>query len=255
MRYKVWVDGSSIDSNFGGWALHCINEDGETVTQSGHMFGATNNQAELICVEKVLQLPFLSSEDHITIATDSNYVINMLTKGFRAKQNIQLVSNLRKMLEGRNVSFEHTPGHGSDEANKFVDGLAYSEAVIARELGSEEQEIPTTELGFDSYQTRVHKTSLNTLINGDSLTYPILGLANEAGEVAGKVKKLYRDKGGVIDKEFIELIKDELGDVLWYVQEAATQLNISLYDIAMKNVNKLESRQSRSLIQGSGDNR
>ena len=47
----------------------------------------------------------------------------------------------------------------------------------------------------------------------------------------------------------------ELGDVLWYVAQLATELNLSLDTIAETNLTKLASRAARNLISGDGDRR
>jgi len=106
---------------------------------------------------------------------------------------------------------------------------------------------------FTAYQTAAKKTALY----GDTyrVTYPALGLASEAGEVAGKVKKVLRDRGGEFGDEQIAAIKDELGDVLWYVATLAADLGLDLGDIAAGNVEKLRSRLERNVIQGDGDKR
>ena len=108
---------------------------------------------------------------------------------------------------------------------------------------------------FTEYQYRAHATSLNTKIGDSTIVYPVLGLANEAGEVAGKLKKLFRDKNGIVNQEFKDMMIGELGDVMWYLAETCTQLEISLSDIADANILKLESRKARDVIKGSGDNR
>lgn len=105
------------------------------------------------------------------------------------------------------------------------------------------------------YQTKAHGTSLNTSINGNEWLYPVLGLADEAGEVCGKVKKLFRDKEGKLTPEFIEDIKKELGDIFWYLSETCIKLGIDLNEVAEKNIEKLYSRKDRNVIKGSGDNR
>ncbi len=87
------------------------------------------------------------------------------------------------------------------------------------------------------------------------MTYPALGLASEAGEVAGKVKKVLRDHGGEFDAEQVAAIKDELGDVLWYIAVLAADLGLTLDDIAASNVDKLRSRMARGMIRGDGDHR
>lgn len=85
------------------------------------------------------------------------------------------------------------------------------------------------------------------------LRYAVLGLTGEAGEVANKVKKVFRDDaGGVTDARRDDLVS-ELGDVLWYVAELATLLEVKLSAIFQANYNKLSSRAARGTISGSGD--
>ena len=90
---------------------------------------------------------------------------------------------------------------------------------------------------------------------GSNLIYPTLGLTGEAGEVADKVKKLIRDRDGVVDQRFKEDVALELGDVLWYVAQLATELGLSLEDVASANLRKLRSRADRGTLQGDGDHR
>lgn len=89
----------------------------------------------------------------------------------------------------------------------------------------------------------------------NAIAYVTLGLTNEAGEVAGKVKKAWRDANGEFDQERIEAIKGELGDVLWYLARLADELGLSFQEIAEGNLTKLNSRRARGVIGGSGDNR
>jgi NTP pyrophosphatase (non-canonical NTP hydrolase) len=90
---------------------------------------------------------------------------------------------------------------------------------------------------------------------GENLVYPTLGLAGEAGEVAEKVKKLLRDDGGVMSDERRAALAGELGDVLWYVAQVATEAGLDLEEIAQANLDKLLSRQRRGVLSGSGDSR
>jgi NTP pyrophosphatase (non-canonical NTP hydrolase) len=90
---------------------------------------------------------------------------------------------------------------------------------------------------------------------GDNIVYPTLGLAGEAGEVAEKVKKLLRDDDGVMSDERREALAGELGDVLWYVSQVATEAGLDLEEIAQGNLDKLLSRQRRGVLSGSGDSR
>ncbi|KKS53989.1 MAG: putative pyrophosphatase [Candidatus Magasanikbacteria bacterium GW2011_GWA2_42_32] len=90
---------------------------------------------------------------------------------------------------------------------------------------------------------------------GQNFIYPTLGLAGETGEVAEKVKKILRDKNGVVDEQTKESLKKELGDVLWYLSQLATEFDLSLDDIADTNLKKLLSRLERGKIGGDGDDR
>ena len=109
-------------------------------------------------------------------------------------------------------------------------------------------------MNFTDYQTQSRRTANYPAI-GHPVVYPTLGLTNEAGEVAGKIKKIFRDKGGVIGEAEREALKSELGDVLWYLAQVCTELDISLEDVAEHNLKKLLDRLERGKIGGSGDNR
>ncbi len=97
---------------------------------------------------------------------------------------------------------------------------------------------------FEEYQAEAKQTALypNRLKN---LEYPTLGLAGEAGEVANILKKIQRDHGGVITDDTRAKLKDELGDVLWYISACADELGLTLDEIAVFNVNKLAKRHGR----------
>ena len=75
-------------------------------------------------------------------------------------------------------------------------------------------------MNFNDYQQKSRITAKYRAI-GHPLIYPTLGLTNEAGEVAGKIKKIFRDKGGQINEETRAALQAELGDVLWYVARLA----------------------------------
>jgi NTP pyrophosphatase (non-canonical NTP hydrolase) len=109
-------------------------------------------------------------------------------------------------------------------------------------------------MNFTDYQTQSRKTANYPSI-GHPVVYPTLGLTNEAGEVAGKIKKIFRDKSGVISAADREALKGELGDVLWYLAQVCTELEISLDEVAEHNLEKLFSRLERGMIGGDGDNR
>lgn len=104
---------------------------------------------------------------------------------------------------------------------------------------------------LDEYQDRAKATAVYP--KDDGINYCIHGLTNEAGEVAGKYKKFLRgDKNWPLVKE--ELIA-ELGDVLWYVAQLATELHTNLSEVAQLNLMKLNERKKAGTIQGDGDKR
>jgi NTP pyrophosphatase (non-canonical NTP hydrolase) len=109
-------------------------------------------------------------------------------------------------------------------------------------------------MDFNDYQNKSRKTAKYPTI-GHRVIYPALGLVNEAGEVAGKIKKVFRDKDGQISEETRQALKAELGDVLWYIAQVATELNLSMDEIAEYNIAKLYDRLERGMIRGEGDNR
>lgn len=108
---------------------------------------------------------------------------------------------------------------------------------------------------FDEYQDAAITTAKFTDDELKDLMHWVLGINGEAGEVAEKVKKIIRDKNGVVsESDKVELAK-EIGDVLWYLATLARHLDVPLDDIARQNLQKLQSRQERGVLGGSGDNR
>jgi len=107
---------------------------------------------------------------------------------------------------------------------------------------------------FEEYQAKSRVTALYP-DQGKNFIYPTLGLTGESGEVAEKIKKVLRDKGGVIDDEVRGQVKKELGDVLWYLSQLASELGLTLEDVAAANIDKLYSRMERGTLHGNGDDR
>lgn len=108
---------------------------------------------------------------------------------------------------------------------------------------------------LDAYQAAALETAVFPDIGGERCLYPALGLANEAGEVLGKLKKLYRDRGGEVTPAFRRQLASELGDVLWYVAVLADAFDLRVSEIAEENLRKLADRADRDALHGSGDDR
>ena len=90
---------------------------------------------------------------------------------------------------------------------------------------------------------------------GADLIYPTLGLVGEAGEIAEKIKKMIRDDGGMLTAERRDLLKKELGDVMWYLAQLCTELGFDMDEVANHNLEKLFSRKDRGKLTGDGDTR
>lgn len=99
-------------------------------------------------------------------------------------------------------------------------------------------------MNFEEYQHEASETALYPR-RLNNIEYATLGLTGEAGEVANIVKKIQRDFGGEITDEIRAKLKDELGDVLWYISACADELGLTLHEIAEFNVGKLAARHHR----------
>ena len=106
--------------------------------------------------------------------------------------------------------------------------------------------------------------AMNYAIYPDALIYPMLGLQEEVGELSGKLKRYFRENEYDVSMEdcMVEMSAElrfdmarECGDVLWYLTAIASDLGYSLDEIASMNLEKLEDRQRRGRIKGSGDYR
>ena len=106
---------------------------------------------------------------------------------------------------------------------------------------------------LDDYQRAAASTAIYKAEH--AVIYPALGLAAEAGEVANKVKKIIRDDDGVLTEDKRYDIISELGDVLWYVANLASELKVDLNKVAKNNIHKLYDRKDRGVLKGSGDSR
>ncbi len=107
----------------------------------------------------------------------------------------------------------------------------------------EYQKIATTTATFDGKQEE-HK-----------LMYVALGIAGESGEIAEKIKKLIRNNDGKLTDEYRDSLKNEIGDVLWYLSQLSRLLDLPFSEAARANVQKIQDRQARGVIKSSGDNR
>lgn len=100
---------------------------------------------------------------------------------------------------------------------------------------------PRSDISYnDSFRVKQDILNAGEII---PIMYCVLGLAGESGEVAEQVKKSWRNNMEITDDRR-EKIKDELGDVLWYAAQLATELDLDLEEIAENNLEKLSARKS-----------
>jgi NTP pyrophosphatase (non-canonical NTP hydrolase) len=113
-------------------------------------------------------------------------------------------------------------------------------------------------MDFYEYEENCHHTDVGTSAE-DSMSpgwlYYVLGIASETGELCGKIKKLFRDRKGIIDDTFKQIIIKEAGDVLWYLTRLVNKFDITLEEVAIANSEKLIDRLRRGVIHGDGDDR
>jgi len=104
-------------------------------------------------------------------------------------------------------------------------------------------------VNFQEYQDRASRTSDPKLSPEDGLINAALGVAGEAGEIAELVKK-YIFHGTPLE---LSEMASEVGDVLWYLAEVCSQLEIRLDDAAQENIFKLLERYPDGFQEGGGN--
>ena len=109
-------------------------------------------------------------------------------------------------------------------------------------------------MNFTDYQDESRKTAIYPNL-GNNWVYPLLGLSGEAGELANTLKKVLRDHDGRMTEDVLAKVRAEIGDCIWYMANLCTELNLSLGAIAADNLEKLQRRQQRGTLHGSGEDR
>ncbi|MBU18195.1 MAG: ribonuclease HI [Chloroflexi bacterium] len=113
----------------GGWGA-VIEQNGGQVKLSGSEPQTTNNRMEMTAVIKGLEA--VDASANVLISSDSTYVINTMTKGWKRKANQDLWDQLDRLVESRNVSWRWVRGHNGDRGNELADALATKEAGTAK---------------------------------------------------------------------------------------------------------------------------
>ncbi|MCZ2077881.1 MAG: HNH endonuclease [Bryobacterales bacterium] len=137
-----------------------------------------------------------------------------------------------------------------DIAQKYpVDAVQISRIVSGKRWAHVKEGL----MEFGEYQAKAKETAAYP--PEMAIPYLTMGLAGEVGEVANKVKRIYRDHNGAVPPELRNAIRDEISDCLWYTAMLCTELGLSLDEVAQANIDKLTSRKARGVIHGNGDSR
>jgi NTP pyrophosphatase (non-canonical NTP hydrolase) len=111
-------------------------------------------------------------------------------------------------------------------------------------------------MDFNEYQEKASVTATFTGKQEEhQLMYLALGICGESGEIAEKIKKMIRNDEGIITDETRELLKLEIGDVLWYLSQLSRVLGFTFDEAAQANITKIMDRRARGVIKSSGDTR
>jgi NTP pyrophosphatase (non-canonical NTP hydrolase) len=112
-------------------------------------------------------------------------------------------------------------------------------------------------MDIKDYQNLANGTDLINDLEGldPKWVYYVLGLTEEAGELAGKVKRIFRDDGGMLMAAKHDELVLEAGDVMWYLTRLMNYLGIDMQTVLEANINKLYKRREKGTLHGSGDDR
>ncbi len=129
---EIWTDGA-CSGNPGPMGIGVVVIDGPQRREKGEYLGiGTNNIAELTAVERGIDLAGpVAAEKRLRVYTDSSYVIGVLSKGWKAKANQDLIAKLRRKLAPLNLDFVKVAGHAGVPENERCDELA-REAITGR---------------------------------------------------------------------------------------------------------------------------
>jgi molybdenum cofactor biosynthesis protein MoaC len=122
----IYTDGAcSGNPGPGGWGAVVIIEGQQTILKGG-VGDTTNNRMELIAVIEGLKC--LSPKSNVTVHTDSTYITNTMTKGWRRKANNDLWQELDAVVSKQSVTWEWVRGHSGNPLNELADSIAFKES-------------------------------------------------------------------------------------------------------------------------------
>ncbi len=126
MNIECWTDGAcSGNPGPGGSAAVIVVDGKDPLEVTGSLTNSTNNIAELTAIFMAVAFAENLDPDQITIYTDSKYCIGVLSKGWEAKKNTDLIRQIKDcMAKFANIKFVHVKGHAGNKHNERADELA-----------------------------------------------------------------------------------------------------------------------------------
>jgi cyclic pyranopterin phosphate synthase len=196
---KIYTDGSCLGNpGPGGWGAVIIYPDGGEQELSGREKHTTNNRMELQSVIEALN--FIESNSDIALYSDSLYVINTITKGWKKKANIELWNDLHNsILKHNNIIWNWVKGHSGDFYNEKVDDLAQGEAEMAKKNDlshvSASGDVQMVDVGYKVESERVavakgyvkvSKDIIDQVIQSNNPKGDVLSISRIAGIMSAK---------------------------------------------------------------------
>ena len=202
---QIHTDGSCLGNpGPGGWGAIIIYPDGDVKELSGSNQDTTNNRMELKAVIEALN--FLESGSMIELFSDSLYVINTITKGWKKKANIELWNELDNLIQKHNnISWNWVKGHSGDFYNEKVNDIAQGKAEMVKKNNlshvNEEGSVQMVDVGQknDSERTAVAKGFVK-------VSQEIISQVLAANNPKGDVLSISRIAGIMAAKKTPELI-------------------------------------------------
>ena len=198
---RIYTDGAcSGNPGPGGWAAIVL-EDGAEREFHGRQEQTTNNRMEMLAVIRGLEE--VPEESQVTVLSDSQYVVNTMTRNWKRRANQDLWDRLDAEVGKRTVTWEWVRGHVGDHYNEKADGLATREAHMDRSEPSvvslthvdESGKARMVDVGSKPYSRRVAVAKGSVMMRPETLDLvranglekgDVLGLARVAGIMGAK---------------------------------------------------------------------
>tara|TARA_Y100000590_G_scaffold73593_1_gene81061 strand:+ start:2268 stop:3167 length:900 start_codon:yes stop_codon:yes gene_type:complete len=157
----IYTDGAcSGNPGPGGWGAIVIIDGQQTVLKGG-LAKTTNNRMEMMAVIEGLRA--LPPKSIVTIHTDSTYITNTMTKGWRRKANLDLWQEIDDLVDKQSVTWKWVKAHAGNPLNELADSIAFKESQsrITKSIDSIEEN-PTM---FDEALSHVDHTGNASMVD------------------------------------------------------------------------------------------